>query len=200
MEIKALHEITQRFSSLKWLKSARCAARTFISVMPERAHCGRPWCYQATTIKQDFTQGRLAYIVLSRYLSTIVLPVRLCIMSTGELRVFIFSTIWFALFFFSNLMVDCATRMLWVNFLVKLHPENGLSQIVMVGPENKATDFCFPEFSNEHDDAASMCIAHQYTVYKLNRNALSFLQLLCRDDFSWCCFSAGTENQVSYSL
>lgn len=32
-----------------------------------RACCGCPRCYQATTIKQDFTQRWLAFIVLSRY-------------------------------------------------------------------------------------------------------------------------------------
>lgn len=44
----------------------------FISVTPERAHRGRPRCYQATAIKQDFTQRCLAYNVLSRYSSAIV--------------------------------------------------------------------------------------------------------------------------------
>lgn len=68
----------------KRLKSTNCAARTAIYMTPERAHCGRPRCYQATTIKQDFTQRWLAYILQSRYSSAIVLPGRLSVMFTGE--------------------------------------------------------------------------------------------------------------------
>lgn len=180
----------------KCSRSTRSDACFFFSMTPRRAHCGCPWCYQATTIKEDFTQRWLAYLVLSRYSPAIVLSVRFSVMFAGEL--WVSSTICFS-FSFRSLVSDCTAGMIWVIccritsrkwWYIRLN-------LLWFGLKKKVTDFySLTVLSNPHNgyedahhqglrDAARVCSVPTYTVYKLDRK-----RLCNQSDIVMNCYSA----------
>lgn len=152
-------------------REVRLLACSF-SMTPRRAHCGRPWCYQATTIKQDFTQRWLAYFVLSRYSSAIVLSVRFSVMFTSIQHDLL-------LLHFQKYSVasDCTASYLLSHYIQKkeMHP----SQFATVETEKKATLISI-SFSYGHDgyvDSHVQCSPNMQYISQIEIHCVTSLLL-----------------------
>lgn len=132
------------------------AARIHSSMTLGRAHCGRTWCYQATEIKQYFTQRWLAYIVLSGYSSAIVPSVRFSI------------TFWVICFSF---IVRIAQPWPCELFVITLHPWIGVTSASVCYGEawmQKAADFqSLTKLPDEHDDAHHQRLRDTTSIYSI---------------------------------